>query len=174
MKLKNISDYRQSIVLGGRRTLLLPDDVFESDRELKYVFLEVVPDDTPVTVGRSGKRNSNLESIQEKLQELESQKSQAATAGAQEIEAIAHAIEEVRQEIEQTAEQATKPVLEQVLGIADQLDNFAERMERFEKQTVKRLEMMKGAIMTLQEDVYGIEFDEGGRIKDSDADKSTP
>ena len=41
-KYKNISDFRQSLVVKGKRVLLKPDDVVESDTELMAVFLEKV------------------------------------------------------------------------------------------------------------------------------------
>lgn len=170
-KLKNVSDYRQSIVLGGKRVLLQPDDVFESDREMKYVWLERVPDETPVTVGHGG-RPTNLSSIQEKLQELETNKSQAAVAGAEEIQAIAHAVEEVRQEIESNTEKTAASLNESIRDLTAKVEGLAGELDRNNKKTERRLEMMKGAIMTLQEDVYGIEFDEAGRVKEPDAEKS--
>jgi hypothetical protein len=42
-----------------------------------------------------------------------------------------------------------------------------EDYEDFKKTILRRLEILKGAMMTMQQDFYEIEFDEEGRATDS-------
>jgi hypothetical protein len=145
IKYKNGSELRQVVVIGGQKTQLMPGDVFESDRELKMVFLEKVPDNTPTTV-KAGKRFSSVISLQQKVTSLETQRQQIVEASSGEVQKL--------------KEENTR--------LTEMVSDMTERQEKLEADTSRKLEMMKTAIMMLQEDFYAVEFDENGKAVEKD------
>lgn len=173
--MKNTSDFRQSITLNGKRVLLHPDDVIESERELKYIFLERVPDDTPITIKAAG-RVTSIASLQEKLKEIEADKMNATVAGKEELDAVSASLSEVKSEIERKAQEKaselTTPLAEQIDSVETNLASVLERFEAHEALVMRRLDMIKSAIMTMQEDLYNVEFDADGRAQKKEEPKS--
>jgi len=138
MKYKNNSDFRQSLMVGGKRIMLVPGDVIESDRELKYVFLERVDDKTPVTA--KGGAVSSLFQLQHKLEKIQTE--------ARELKVSSSEVQALQ---------------DQITTLKEQLNDALEAINAIKEQSEKRMGMLKSAVMTLQEDVYGIQFDEAGR-----------
>jgi hypothetical protein len=146
IRYKNSSELRQVVVIGGMKTQLMPGDVFESDRELKIAFLEKVPDNTPTTV-KPGKRFSSVVNLQQKVMSLETQRQQIAEASSGEVQKL--------------TEENTR--------LKEEVSDLKSRQDALEEETRRKLEMMKTAMMMLQEDFYGVEFDENGRQIEKDA-----
>jgi chromosome segregation ATPase len=143
---KNGSDFRQSLMVGGKRIMLVPGDVIESDRELKYVFLERVDDKTPVTAKTA--TVSSLFQLQHKLEKIQTE-SQEQKVSSDEVQSLQ----------------------QQITTLKEQLNDALEALSALRDNTDKRMGMLKSAVMTLQEDVYGIQFDESGRpTEDSSKD----
>lgn len=138
MKYKNTSEFRQSLLVGGKRIMLVPGDVIESDRELKYVFLERVADTTPVTA--KGGAVASLFQLQHKLDKMQTE-AQESKVSSSEVQALQ----------------------QQITTLKEQLNDALEALTTLKEQSEKRMGMLKSAVMTLQEDVYGIQFDEAGR-----------
>jgi len=145
MKYKNISGMRQVVVISGVKTQILSDDVFESDRELKIAFLERVSDDSPVTV-KPGKRFSSVVNLQQKVTSLEQ-----------------------RQQVVAESSNEVKSLKDENTQLKEQVKDMLHRQEKLENETNRKLEMMKTAIMMLQEDFYAVEFDENGKAVEKDA-----
>lgn len=139
MKLKNTSEFRQSLMVGGKRIMLVPGDVIESDRELKYVFLEKVDDKTPTTV-KAGTAVASLFQLQHKLDKIQTE-AQESKVSSNEVTALQ----------------------QQITTLKEQLNDANGAIEELRAASEKRMGMLKSAVMTLQEDVYGIQFDENGR-----------
>jgi len=146
MKYRNNSGMRQCLVIGGVKTQLVDGDVFESDRELKMAFLERVADDTAATV-KPGKRFSSVLSLQQKVTSLETQRQQIVEASSSEIQKL-------------TGENTR---------LKEAVSDLTEKQNKLEADTNRKLEMMKTAIMMLQEDFYAVEFDENGKAVEKDA-----
>jgi len=144
MKYKNISGMRQVVIIGGVKTQILSDDVFESDRELKIAFLERVSDDSPVTV-KPGKRFSSVVNLQQKVTSLEQ-----------------------RQQVVAESSNEVKSLKDENTQLKEQVKDMIQRQEKLESETNRKLEMMKTAIMMLQEDFYAVEFDENGKAVEKD------
>ena len=138
---KNSSDFRQSIMVGGKRAMLVPNDVIESDRELKYAFLERVDDKTPVTA--KGATVTSLFQLQNKIEKIQSE-ANARMASTTEIEIIQH----------------------QIALLKEQMSVAADAISKMRETTDRRMSMLKSAVMTLQEDVYGIHFGDSGNSVD--------
>lgn len=146
MKYKNTSEFRQSLLIGGKRIMLVPGDVIESDRELKYIFLEKVPDNTPVTA--KGGTVASLFQLQHKLEKIQTE-SQEQKVSSSEVQALQ----------------------QQITALKEQLNDALETVNALRESSDKRMGMLKSAVMTLQEDVYGIQFDEAGRpVEESSKD----
>lgn len=139
MKYKNTSELRQSIILNGKRFLLEPNQVIESPKELKYIFLEKVSDDTPVTP---------LKLSDKQLPFFE----------------IKNTIDEIKDNITKISD--FDSLKKEVIKLNENINKFQEIINNFEKSIIpdiyKKMEMLKNAVMALQEDVYNISFDENG------------
>ncbi len=138
MKFKNTSDFRQSLMIGGKRIMLVPGDVIESDRELKYIFLERVDDKTPVTA--KGGAVASLFQLQHKIEKIQTDAQEQKVSSSE-----VHALQQ------------------QITTLKEQLNDALSSIEEIRLASDKRMGMLKSAVMTLQEDVYGIQFDESGR-----------
>ncbi len=138
MKFKNTSEYRQSLTIGGKRIMLVPGDVIESDRELKYVFLERVDDKTPVTAKGTGV--TSLFQLQHKLDNIQKE-TQESKVSSSEVQALQ----------------------QQITALGEKINDALEEFRNTSEQANRRMGMLKSAVMTLQEDVYGVQFDEAGR-----------
>lgn len=141
MKYKNTSELRQSIILNGKRYLLEPNQVIESSRELKYIFLERVSDDTPVTPPKPSSKPSPLSEIK-------------------------NTIDEIKDNVAKVSD--FDSLKKEVIKLNENINKFQEVVNNFEKNIIpdiyRKMEMLKNAVMTLQEDVYNITFDENGNV----------
>lgn len=146
MKFQNNSGMRQSIVIAGQRTQLLDGDVVESDRDLKFAFLEKVDEATSTTV-QPGKRFSSVLNLQQKVSSLESQ----------------------REHLSQTSSGEIQKLTEDNTRLKEEIASLSERQESLEGDTARKLEMMKSAIMMIQEDFYNVAFDDQGKAVEKDA-----
>ena len=167
-KMQNISDFRQSYVLGGKRVLLLPGDVIEVEREVSEIFLERVPDDTPVTF-TAGRRVRKVDELVSKVQELENEKENISLAKTdevmQDIGTIRALINDLRsdigEEIDKVKEQnvALKSI---ITSHKEKYDNMVSEYEK-EKETMnRRLGILKSAMMTMEEEIFGPLDDDSG------------
>lgn len=126
-KYKSISDLRQSLVLKGVRVILKPGDVIESDTPIKSVFLEEVPKDTQVTVNKSVAVNKKVTDLQDSVDSLTESKM---------------AVEELQRHVNEL-----QSILKSLKSNVDDNQGII----------LKRLEMLKSAIMTLETEIFGEE-----------------
>ena len=126
-KYKSISDLRQSLVIKGNRVILKPGDVIESDTQIKSVFLEEVPKDTQVTVNKSVAVNKKVTDLQDSVDSLTESKM---------------AVEELQR---------------QVTELQSILKSLKSNVDDNQGIILKRLEMLKSAIMTLETEIFGEE-----------------
>ena len=126
-KYKSISDLRQSLVLKGVRVILKPADVIESDNPIKSVFLEEVPKDTQVTVNKSVAVNKKVTDLQDSVDSLT--ESKLAVAELQ----------------------------RHVTELQSILKSLKSNVDDNQGIILKRLEMLKSAIMTLETEIFGEE-----------------
>lgn len=126
-KYKNISDLRQSINLKGKRVILKPGDIIESDIEIKSVFLEEVDKNAKVT--------SNMSvSVVKKVNEFQS--------NVDSINETKLAVGELQR---------------QVKDLQEILETLKSDAKSNQEIIIKRLEMLKSAIMTLETEIFGEE-----------------
>jgi predicted RNase H-like nuclease (RuvC/YqgF family) len=126
-KYKSISDLRQSLVLKGVRVILKPADVIESDNPIKSVFLEEVPKDTQVTVNKSVAVNKKVTDLQDSVDSLTESKM---------------AVEELQRHVNE---------------LQNILKSLKSNVDDNQTIILKRLEMLKSAIMTLETEIFGEE-----------------
>ncbi len=169
-KMRNISDFRQAIVINGSKKLMRPGDVIEVDRELKYIFLEPVPEDTPVTVGVASTSYSRLKT---ELEQLKTDKENLSAVKNEEVEenlgAIQAAMNDLRQDVDDKVNEFSEGINSDISEINDNLkalktifegfkesrnNKDIEQDDRFDKM-MRRLEMLKSAVMTIEDAVYG-------------------
>lgn len=154
--MRNGSDFRQQVTINGTRVLMLPNDVIEADKVLPQVWLEQVSDDTPVTVTPSRR----VASLKNQVEALKTANKDAVITGKEELE-------ELRKSIQESANTVLVNVSEEVDKTQQDLSKLFEDYHEFKKTIMRRLEILKGAMMTMQQDFYEIEFDEDGVVKDA-------
>lgn len=171
MRYKNISDFHQSIILNGSKRLLRPDDVFETDRELNFIFLERVDDSTPVTLGE--KSSSTIDKVktdlEKEIEELKKEKESTSIATSDEIKELISkltvSLEENNkhtEEVSQTIDEEIRELRENLVSLKEIFSKNKELMLEKDKEVndkiqkaFKRLEMTKHAIITLENVVHG-------------------
>lgn len=173
-KYKNISDFRHAVVLNGNKKLLRPGDVFESDKEFRYAFLEQVSDDTPVTVGLSNLM-SNYTRLENEIESIKNEKEQLTSSTSQELQdsifAIKASVNDLRNnlnnrivKLEDDAARNNETLTENLVALRELFTNFKSNSSRKDEQTkedfdtlFRRLDMVKNAIITIENVVYGDE-----------------
>jgi uncharacterized phage infection (PIP) family protein YhgE len=169
-KLRNISDFRQTVIINGTKKLMRPGDVIESPTELRYVFLEPVSNDTPVTVGSS---STTFNRLKTELEQLKQDKDSLAAVKTEQVEenlgAIQAAMNDLRKDVSEQIEglrssftdefrtigenmTALKSIFDANKSKLDSIDK--DYADKFDK-SFRRLEMLKSAMMTLEDAVYG-------------------
>lgn len=161
MKYRNSSEFRQAIVVGGKRVLMLPGDVVESSKELTVVWLEQVSDDTKVTVTPSRR----VSSIKTQVEQIKTANKDAVVAGKEELENLTKSIKE---SAEEAISESVGPLASELDKTQKDLAAITEEYEKFKETVMRRMDIMKSAMMTLQQDFYEIEFDEEGRVVQDD------
>jgi len=172
-KYRNVSDFRQSVTVAGVKKLLRPGDVFQSEREMRFAFLEPVSTDTPVTVGTTSIPVFNR--LEQELEQLKVDKEAASIANSGEIMEAVNRVKanmaDLRKDlteeihgIHDSLESSFSEINEKIAGLKAMFDNFKTGSDRRDQEhteaierTLRRLEMVKSAIMTLEGVVYGEE-----------------
>ena len=175
-KFRNISDFRQSVVINGVKKLMRPGDVIESSTDLRYIFLERVSDDTPVTVGSA---ITSYTKLRNELEQLKNDKDSLATVKTEQVEenlgAIQAAMSDLRKDVSEQIEDLRSSFTDEFRTIGENLtalksifDANKQKLDSMDKdyadkidKTFRRLEMLKTAMMTLEDVVYG--DDEGNQ-----------
>jgi len=102
-KYRNISDFRQSMVLDGKRVLLKPDDVIESSTEIKSAFLELVESDTPITATlfelKKNPSNDDVQELKNMLKVLDEKYEKVISSIGRKLEMLKGAIKTVENEV---------------------------------------------------------------------------
>ena len=165
-KYKNISDFRQSLTVKGRRILLKPDDVVESDTELKYVFLEPVDASVPVTATGANSVTKRVDDLAQKLEGLEKEKEELAKSQAQEIYDTVEEVDRAVKDL-QTKYNDLTGIIKLLKQSVDTAANKADALEKTntedKKLYLRRLEMLKSAVMTIETEVFGPSEDTSGK-----------
>ncbi len=154
-RFRNSSDFRQAVTIAGTRVLMLPNDVIESSSPLTQIWLEQVSDNTPITVTPSRR----VASLKNQVEALKTANKDAVITGKEELDSL-------RQSIEESANSVLENVNEELDKTQRDLKGLFDDYQEFKKTIMRRLEILKGAMMTMQQDFYEIEFDEAGRVID--------
>jgi tetrahydromethanopterin S-methyltransferase subunit B len=157
-KYRNISDFRQSLVLKGKRILIKPDDVIESDTELKYVFLEQVDVTTPVTQISSSSVVRKVDDLEQKISTLEKEKEEMIASQSKEIYDTVEEIDKAVKDLQAKIGEVTGVLAgfkKAMDAISTQVNTLTTETSKDKALIMKRLEMVKTAVMTIEEEVFG-------------------
>jgi hypothetical protein len=157
-KYKNVSDFRQSMVVEGKRLLLKPDDVIESAVELKYVFLELVDSATPVSSTNATSVVKKVDVLQQRLEGLEKDKEELAAAQSKEIYDTVEEVDKGLKELQTKMADLTgivKLLKGNIEAVSNTVQGLANASTEDKKIFVRRLEMLKSAVMTIEGEVFG-------------------
>jgi uncharacterized coiled-coil DUF342 family protein len=154
-KYKNVSDFRQSLVVKGKKVLLKPEDVVESDTELKYVFLEPVDISTPTTITGAASVTKKVDALQQTIADL--QKSNVSDVQLKEVfdtlEELNDAVSEIRNKLNDFGG-VINILKNNIDSISEKQNTITKNSEEDKKVYLKRLEMLKSAVMTLEQEVF--------------------
>jgi chromosome segregation ATPase len=156
-----------SIILQGKKRLLRPGDVIESDRELREVFLERVADDTPVT-NTGDYQTREVDKLAAKVADLEASKESLAAAKTADLNeglgSLQAALNDLRGDLMEEINSIRENVKalkslhdstqERIGGMVDKMDGENQIVER-------RLGILKSALMTMEDEIFGPSDDLG-------------
>ena len=157
-KYKNISDFRQSLVVKGKRVLLKPDDVVESESELMAVFLEKVDTNTPVSKVSEAGVTKKVDDLQQRLDGLEKEKEEIVANQTKEVYDTIGELETAIKALEtKYADLAgiVSLIKKNIDGVAAQVQTVSNTNDTDKKLYTRRLEMLKSAVMTIEQEVFG-------------------
>ena len=165
-KYKNVSDFRQSMVIEGKRLLLKPDDVIESAVELKYVFLELVDSATPVSSTNATSVVKKVDVLQQRIDGLEKDKEELASAQSKEIYDTVEEVDKNLKELQTKMADLTgivKLLKGNIEAVSNTVQGLTNTTAEDKKIFVRRLEMLKSAVMTIEGEVFGSTEEPGGK-----------
>lgn len=157
-KYKNISDFRQSLVVKGKRVLLKPEDVVESETELMAVFLEKVDTSTPVSIVSEAGVTKKVDDLQQRLDGLEKEKEELAANQTKEVYDTIGELEAAIKALETKYSDLAgimSLIKKNLDGATAQIQTVSNTNEADKKLYIKRLEMLKSAVMTIEQEVFG-------------------
>lgn len=160
MKYQNVSGFRQVVVIEGKKTVVFEDHVIEVARELFHPGFEKVSDDTEVTYKsrtikkpNSTQENISLVQFETKLEEV---KKDTATT-----EDVTQAVSKITELESTVAKSHSKHGTE----LADLRKEFSE----FKVIALKRMEILKSAVKTLEFEVGQLYTDENEGDKEGES-----
>jgi archaellum component FlaC len=157
-KYKNVSDFRQSLVIQGKRVLLKPEDVIESEIELRSVFLEAVENSTPTSKVSAGSVTKRVDDLQERLDGLEKEKTAIAENTTQEVYDTISELDRAVKGLEgrfTDLRGIVDLINKKIDSVLTQTQSAQTASADDKKLFTKRLEMLKSAVMTIEEEVFG-------------------
>lgn len=154
---RSTSDFSHSLVLSGRKYLIRPGEVIKSDTKLSYIFLEEVSDSVQATVKEA--YQGNRAKLQQTVSVLEQQKEEIKSASQATIESLKQEIEQLKDKIDKDISDLTDQINKQLNDIETKENENRKKDEEFKNTTNKRLNILKDAIRTMEEEVYGVDSD---------------
>ncbi len=145
MKYKNISGFRQVIVQEGKKVVVFADDVIEVSHELINAAFEKVAENTPVTFkARSIKKPASNQENLAIVQEIRN-----ASASTEDVVQAVSKINELESTVAKSqSEQGTE------------LSNLKKEFAEFKALALRRMEILKSAVTTLEFEVGQLYTDE--------------
>ncbi len=138
MKFKNISGFRQVIVQEGKKVVVFADDVIEVSHDLINAAFDKVPENTEVTFkARSIKKPASNQENLAIVQEIRN-----ATAASEDVITAVSKITELESTV-------TKSQIEQ----GTELSNLRKEFTDFKAVVLRRMEILKSAVTTLEFEV---------------------
>lgn len=144
MKYQNVSGFRQVIVFEGKKTVVFEDQVIEVSHELFNPAFEKVADNSVVTfkartIKKPGSNQENI-SLVEFESKLEEVKKDSATA-----DEVIHAVSKITELESHVAKSQSKQGID--------LAEFRKEFTEFKVLSLKRMEILKSAVKTLEFEV---------------------
>lgn len=148
-KFQNMSGFKQVVTINGAKTLIFPEDVIEMRDSWLQAGFDKVPDDTPVriterTSRRSFASNDMLESLQERLRELEGQEDTENKLGE-----LSERLESLSDDALIVGEDVKKDVSE-LRDLVSALKDQQAEQKQVNDTILRRLEILKTAIQAME------------------------
>jgi hypothetical protein len=132
IKYKNVSGFRQVLIIGGKKVIVNDGDVFEKDSEFEEDGFVRVSDLEKVTVEGTYSRKSNFTPITTTLDLLNDK------------------VKEVEKSVKNTD---MEPILNSLKLNEDMIANLEKDFKKFESTCTKRLEILKKAINFIEKEM---------------------
>lgn len=143
-KFKNVTGFNQAVIIKGKKTLVRNNEVLEAISSFVQEGFEKVPDDTPVTVGRSRivktASSETVKALQEEIAKLKEMQGGDAEQFA-----------ELQQKLEQLEIENQKT--DELNSIESKINELSEKALTFSGDAEQDLKELKDLVGALQENV---------------------
>jgi hypothetical protein len=163
---KSISEFRHTVVIQGKKYLVGPEDVIESPSSISYIFLQEVDAKTPITVSTPFSGGQHVQNLKKQVEKEQSSTQQSVAKVSETVETTNTAVEELRKAFETFVaryEKETQDLTEQInKQFADVETVEAKNKEAdtaFKEVVNRRLGILKDAVRTMEDEVFGPQDD---------------
>jgi hypothetical protein len=136
---KVISDFRHTYFKEGKKYLALPNEIIKSISPLNYVFLELIDNDIEATEPSKPEYQGNR------------QQATAIASSSSEIQALSQRLDAFMNHTEHNLKSLTSKIID----IEKDLSTNNQTDLKFKEDTNRRLSILKDAIRSMEEDVFG-------------------
>jgi ElaB/YqjD/DUF883 family membrane-anchored ribosome-binding protein len=146
MKYKNTSGFRSVVVISGKKTIVFPDDVIDYPGELFNASFDKVADDASIT--------HKDRAIKKPSQQNNEQFSQ-----------LQDKLTEVKKDTDSILEETNSKT-------SSEINELRKEIEAFKGLVIKRMEILKSAVQTLEYELSQVLYDENEENAVAAEDKS--
>lgn len=149
-KFKNITGFNQAVIIKGKKTLVRNGEVLEAVSSFKQEGFEQVPDDTPVTVGRSRIRRTASSEAVKALQEEISRLKQLQGNDEEQFAILQEKLEQLEIENQKSDE---------LNAIESKINEISDKALSFSGDAEQDLKELRDLVQALEQNV--VELNEG-------------
>lgn len=148
---KSCSEFRHTATIQGKKYLIGPGDVIDSPTTLSYIFLQEVDLSVPVTV----KNTFQGGKLQQQVSTLQQEKDHVVTTSSASIEQLKQQLEALSAKFDKDMDDLTKQINDR-FDENEKADLSNKQADvKFKEDTNRRLGILKDAVRSMEEEVFG-------------------
>jgi len=146
-RFKNVTGFNQAVIIKGKKTLVRNNEVLEAISSFKQEGFEQVPDDTPITVGRSRVRKTASSETVKALQEQIENLKKMQTGDEEQFAELQKKLEQLELENQKSDE---------LSSIEEKIESLSEKALSFSGDAEQDLKELRDLVVALEENVAEI------------------
>jgi len=143
----NDSGLRQGLRIKGKRIVMDDGDVIQSEVELMYVFLTDVTEENPeTTIDSSNVRNSKFNKIKDSISDI--------SVSDNDLKDMKAKLDSIEKKINKEMNDKFSNIDVKIEEVTENNKALKDVFRKFDTKTNRRLEILKSALQTIQDDIY--------------------